>query len=308
MSRITAMLSIFLLLPTAAPIFAQPPPATPASSDAKADPLLGKAVMPIAGARLRRLEKETSLRDVPAPFIVRKIDGNWLWVGRAWIKRSDVIPIEKAIEYYTAIIEKQPSEAWAYDFRGAVYHEIGDLEKALEDHTRAIELSPKDPTYLNNRGLVLLELGRPEEALADFESALKLDPKFAMAYCNRGALRIGTGDHQGALADYSAALKNDSDCAEAYNGLAWIQATSNDAQFRDGRKAVDNATKAARLTGYGDLAILDTLAAAHAEAGEWEEAIKQQKRAIELAGGNAEYVREAEQRLKLYQEKKPYRE
>jgi tetratricopeptide (TPR) repeat protein len=136
---------------------AQPTIPPPAVSDVKPDPLLGKLVMPIAGAKLRREEKQMSLRDVPAPFVVRKAEGNWLWIGRAWIKRSEVVPIEKSLEYYTDWIAKNPKDSWAYDFRGTVFHERGNLDRALEDHSKAIELSPKDSQYYNNRGLVHFE-------------------------------------------------------------------------------------------------------------------------------------------------------
>lgn len=287
----------------AQPVLPKTPPA-----ETKEESLIGRLVMPMAGAKLRREERPVSLRDVPAPFVVRKVDGQWLWIGRAWVKRNEVVPIESALDYYSKWIEQNPKDSWAYDFRATVYHERGNLDKALEDHTRAIELSPDDAQYYNNRGLVLFEKNSPEAALADYDQAIKLDPKCALAFCNRGALHIGAGDLNKALADYRAAQEVDSECAEAFNGLAWIYATSINKNFRDGRKAVDYAVKAAKLTSYSDLAILDTLAAAYAEAGEWDDAIKQQKRAIELAKDNSAYILDARERLKLYEAKKPYHE
>jgi tetratricopeptide (TPR) repeat protein len=299
---------VFAIISSFAPAHAQPAIPKPVASDVKPDPLLGKVVMPVAGAKLRREEKAMVLRDVPAPFIVRKTEGDWLWVGRAWIKRSDVVPLENALEYYTQWIEKNPKDSWAYDFRATVFHERGNLEKALEDHSKAIELSPKDAHYYNNRGLVLFEKEQPDAALADYNQAIKLDPKYAIAYCNRGALQIGSGDLNKALSDYRSAMESDSECAEAYNGLAWIHATSLNKSFRDGRKAVDYAVKAAKLTSYNDLPILDTLAAAYAEGEQWEDAVKIQKRAIELAKDNTAYITDARERLKLYEAKKAYRE
>jgi tetratricopeptide (TPR) repeat protein len=308
MLRFVAAAFIVAVLPLNADVHAQPVIPKPPQSQAKADSLIGKLVMPIAGAKLRREDRKLELSDVPAPFIVRKTEGDWLWVGRAWIKREQVVPVEEALNYYTQWIEKNPNDSWAYDFRATVFHERGNLERALADHSKAIELRPSDPHYFNNRGLVLFELEQPDAAEADYSEAIKLDPKFAMAYCNRGALRLGSGDLNKAMADYQSALDSDAECAEAYNGLAWIHATSLNVNFRDGKKAVELATKAAKLTGYNDLAILDTLAAAHAEAGEWGEAVKQQKRAIEIAKDSSAYIKDARERLELYQAKKPYRE
>jgi tetratricopeptide (TPR) repeat protein len=307
--RLPAFIFFYALTALAlAPALAQPKITPPSATDDKSDSLIGKQVMPVAGAKLRREERQMSLRDVPAPFTVRKIEGDWLWVGRAWIKRADVVPIENALDYYTQWIDKNPKDSWAYDFRATVFHERGNLERALEDHTKAIELSPDDAHYYNNRGLVLFEMESPAAALADYDQSIKLDSKCALAYCNRGALHLGSGDLNKALSDYRSAIDADSECAEGYNGLAWIYSTSQNRNFRDGRKAVDYAVRAAKLTGYNDLAILDTLAAAYAEAGEWADAIKQQNRAIELAKNNSAYILDARDRLKLYEAKKPFRE
>lgn len=308
MHRNLACLFVAAIVLTCASAIAQPVLPKATETPVKEESLIGRMVMPMAGAKLRREDKPISLRDVPAPFIVRKTEGPWLWIGRAWIKRAEVVPIESALDYYTKWIEQNPKDSWAYDFRATVYHERGNLDKALEDHTKAIELSPDDAQYYNNRGLVLFEKDQPKAALTDYDQAIKLDPKCALAYCNRGALQIGSGDLNKALSDYQSAQEVDPECAEAYNGLAWIYATSANKNFRDGRKAVDYAVKAAKLTSYSDLAILDTLAAAYAEASEWEDAIKQQKRAIELAKDNSAYILDAKERLKLYEAKKPYRE
>lgn len=83
--------------------------------------------------------------------------------------------------------------------------------------------------------------------------------------------------------------------------------------MRDGKKAVEYARTACELTQWKDVALLDTLAAAYAEAGEFDEAIKWQEKALnspDLAsrfGGEAE-LEKARLRLKLYQERKPYRD
>jgi WD40 repeat protein len=94
------------------------------------------------------------------------------------------------------------------------------------------------------------------------------------------------------------------------NGIAWLLATFPMADLRNGTKAIEYATKACELTKWKNANIIDTLAAAYAEAGDFDSAIKWQKEAINLLtekeppGWQAGF----EERLKLYQSGKPYRE
>ena len=91
----------------------------------------------------------------------------------------------------------------------------------------------------------------------------------------------------------------------SYNQLAWLLATCPEARYRDGRHAVELATKACELSEW-QYNHVDTLAAAYAEAGDFEQAVRWQQMAIEMASdsGRDDY----RSRLALYKSGKPYRE
>ena len=114
----------------------------------------------------------------------------------------------------------------------------------------------------------------------------------------------------GAAEHYQKALAIAPGLASARNHLAWVLATCGDAKVRDGVRAVELAEKANQLAGGKDAAVLDTLAAAYAEAGRYGEAVRTAQTAIELAqgAGQGEQARQIGERLKLYQAGRPYRE
>jgi tetratricopeptide (TPR) repeat protein len=107
--------------------------------------------------------------------------------------------------------------------------------------------------------------------------------------------------------DYDEAIRVNPNCAPAYNGLARIRATCPDEIWRDGKRAVEFATRACELTAWKETSSLDMLAAAHAETGEFDKAVRWQEKA-NMQYTDADERRKGEERLKLYKEKKPYRQ
>jgi tetratricopeptide (TPR) repeat protein len=117
------------------------------------------------------------------------------------------------------------------------------------------------------------------------------------------------GEFGEAAADFEKALRLDPGFAPHHNGLAWLLATCPDAKYRDGKKAVDSATLPCELTDWKVAEVHDTLAAAWAEAGNFDAAVKWQEKALGLLAKNDEWNRkDFEPRMTLYRTKKPYHE
>ena len=84
-------------------------------------------------------------------------------------------------------------------------------------------------------------------------------------------------------------------------------ATCPQAQYRDGKKAVEHATKACHLTNWSDIEFVDTLAAAQAEAGNFEKAIQLQRKVLK-AREDPEEIEASRERIELYQSGMPFHE
>jgi Flp pilus assembly protein TadD len=113
-----------------------------------------------------------------------------------------------------------------------------------------------------------------------------------------------------AIAHYTETLRLKPDQAVALNNLAWIRAADAQAEFRDGPEAVRLARRACELTGYKDPMPMETLAAALAEAGRFDDAIAmaENARQLALAGGQSQLAETAQSLVKLFTGRQPLRE
>lgn len=129
--------------------------------------------------------------------------------------------------------------------------------------------------------------------------------KKAADFNSLGALWCVKSEFDVAIESFDQAIQADRKCAPAYKNRAWLRATCPDDRYRNGAKAVKDATRACELTSWADHAALDALAAALAERRKFAEAIRQQQSAIEIAPRRKKAAYTA--RLKLYGRKTAYR-
>lgn len=163
------------------------------------------------------------------------------------------------------------------------------------------------PVAYANRGLAHGAAGQYDRAIADFSEAIRLLPEHAVAFHSRGLSYYFKGQYGQAIKDFNQAIRLQPDYGEAFNMLAWLLATGSAAQVRNGERAVALAKRAIELKNVAEF--FDTLAAAHARAGQFAEARDAQQWAIaklRAKGGSAAALADMQSRLALYRRGQPF--
>ncbi|MBP86003.1 MAG: hypothetical protein CMJ64_04680 [Planctomycetaceae bacterium] len=213
---------------------------------------------------------------------------------------------DNAIADFSKVIELKPEYENAWFNRGEIQYEVGEFEAAISDYTQAIELLPNDFGAITSRGHAHYQQKQFTAALDDYTMAIELASDNASAYANRGDTYHSLQQWEEAAADFRKAIELDPTSARGYQGAAWLMATCPEERFRNVKLCLQAAVKAAELTAEQDYEILDTLAAAYASAGRFDDAIKSISKAINLAPPSASTA--LSRRLELYNADTPFRE
>ncbi len=226
----------------------------------------------------------------------------------AWLKKSDMLRPKDAILYCTQTLEKMPADERAISCRCWAYMAVGDYDRALMDAEEAVRLSPASVAWKNNRGEVYIKRKEYDKAIAEFTNLLAANPRYFFALHNRSEAYLRTREFAKALADIDACLDKEPKVPLLHANKGRILATAPNAKLRDGKKALESATHALSLVKYRDGRILEAVAAAHAELGDFDKAVEFQQKTLD----DADYLKEEgdgpRARLKLYRDKKPFRD
>ena len=189
--------------------------------------------------------------------------------------------------------------------RGQAYFRDGKFDEAITNLSDAIRLNPKDALAYGVRGYAYAMQGELDHAINDYSDAIRFNPKDDKAYYSRGVAYEQKRQFKEAINDFGEAVRITAKSNPAYdNNTAWLLATCPVDSVRNGPKAVEAATKACELTEWKNSQYIDTLAAACAEEGAFEQAVKYQKRAISMELEKANNG--MRQRLSLYEQHLPY--
>jgi tetratricopeptide (TPR) repeat protein len=188
---------------------------------------------------------------------------------------------------------------------------------AAESEFRAALSLPLPPgTISAQRANMHLHLGsalcaqeRFDEGITHLKAALEIDSSLTEAHAILGEAFLSTGRIRDAAASLQRAVTATPDVPPMLSRLAWILATAIDDSVRDGPHAVGLAERAVRLTDSRDVVALDTLAAAYAEVGRFDDASATIQRALAVAQaqGLSQLVPELQQHAALLAARRPIR-
>src|SRR4030095_15136341 len=154
-----------------------------------------------------------------------------------------------------------------------------DYEKARRYYDAAIAQDPPPWGAYMNRAWVFIQQRKWNLALQDLNTVVRLKSGHLGAALLRGRVNALLGNYSRALDEYDRLLKIThselpSICAAALNNRAWLRATCPNASFRNGRQAGGEAKSACNRASWSEPAYIDTLAAAYAETGHFDSAIR----------------------------------
>ncbi len=262
---------------------------------------------------------------------------------KATFRKDDVMKAADAIDYYTGMLKDNAKDTYYLQARAEANTAEEKFDAADADYTRLVELAPNDVNALMKRAAFRYAAKKYEAAIKDYDAIVAQNPGYQTwalgqkanakaglkkfdeaiadltslvdaaggnrmsALLTRGLMYSRAGKPEKAVEDYDEIIKNDPASAIAINNKAWTYCTTHVDKFRDGKQAVELAMKACELTQWANAGYIDTLAAAYAEVGDFEKAVKYQTQVMEDEALVRREGQELRDRLELYKQKKPYR-
>jgi tetratricopeptide (TPR) repeat protein len=219
----------------------------------------------------------------------------------------------KALPLFDRWIAEEPRLWQLYLARGVARLHVSQNTRAIEDFNR---VEGKLRLYGSRSGdlalitalqaYALCKQNEPCDGCKLFADAKKLDGQSWQVCQVRGWTNLEQRKYTAAKSDFRLALSlSRNRQAEPHEAMALLLAACPDEHIRDGEKAVKHAARACELTKRGDWICLDTLGAAHAEAGDFESAIKSASEAIKLAPSDRQVL--IRERIEFYKDKVAYR-
>lgn len=235
----------------------------------------------------------------------------------ALLQRSEIALAQDDLQAAKRDLKKalqiEPNSVQGIMLRSLVASGEGRLADAINDMLLLSQAQPENTGFALQLANLYQADKRPKQAIRVVDKILQQDPDNWQALRLRGDARLSIAQHAKAVEDYDRALEigPDSDVGKSgvLNNLAWVLATSPHDSVRDAERAIKLAQEAAELTEHKEAHILSTLAAAYAEAGQFDKAVEWATKAVERGREEKnEQLEQLEKELESYRQEKPWRE
>jgi protein O-mannosyl-transferase len=228
-------------------------------------------------------------------------------LGSALLGKGEV---DEAIFYCDKAVAKEPNDPDAQVALANALFQKKRIDDAIVHYQKAVAIRPDYFLARYGLGHALLEKGQLDDAIEHCRAALLIRPDNPDCHTILAIALDERGQSAEAIQHYEKALKISPQSVSALNNLAWLQAACSNTSLRNGLRAIQLAMRADQLSGGTNALVLRTLAAAYAEAGQFEKAIEHARAAMQLAQmqGDNSLAGELEQEIALYELGFPYHE
>jgi tetratricopeptide (TPR) repeat protein len=193
--------------------------------------------------------------------------------AQSLLKKGDVAGAKGKVD---AVIQRDPTFWPALYVRAQIYSHEGKYDLALRDCNEALRRDRSVVEAALLRANINARLGKYAEALKEFDYLVSLHPRNVTL-------------------------------ARVLSDRAWFRATCPTASFRNGQQAVKDAKAACSIMVWKDEHMIDTLAAAYAEIGDFNSAVQYAAQALAMKGISPDSTKLFQQHLSLFQQHKPIR-
>jgi len=306
--------------------------------------IFGVAVCIVAALAVFTWRQSTMYADIEALWrtTIARNPGCWMAHNNLGIVLSEKGEIDEAIAHYRKTLEMSPDFADADYNLGNALLQKGEIDAAILHCQRAVTIQPNDPEAQVALGNALFQKGLIDESIVHYQKALAIRPYYVTAHYNLSSAFLKKGEIDEAIFHCRAVLSTQPEHADAHtilanaflqkgeignaigqykktleiaprsvpalNNLAWIFATYPDPAFRDGTKALELAQRANEFSGRNNPIILRTLAAAHANVGQFSTAVEVGQLALSITDRQSPLASALQRELAGYEASEPYRE
>jgi tetratricopeptide (TPR) repeat protein len=226
-----------------------------------------------------------------------------------WVKKADAMLTKKAAEYFEGRMEQDSPSTWERTSYCWSLISLKQHDRAFKAIEKAINDQPGVFVYQVYRARIYINKKEYQNAVDELTAVLKDNPGYPYAHSERCFALIKLKKFKEANDDIDESLKT----KQSYWMLAHkarILSTAADAKIRNGEKALEFAKKAEEMMKGPSGYVYQVLASSYAELGQFDKAIEYQQKSLDylLADDDEDEEKIARAKLKLYRDKKPFRD